>query len=100
MAADDAGPLEQSWLCQGYRILVTPAWAFPELLAPEDATVPVLLVPLTWAALPDAREVACGFAIAALFEQRYGRVMLQRGMRAWPCLVAQMAERDQETAAD
>lgn len=99
LAGDDAGPLERAWRCCGFRILPDEHWDFPEVMESPDKLT-VLMLPARWAGMPAWRELACGYAISALFEQRYGTLMLQRGIACWPKLVALMAERDRQEAAD
>jgi hypothetical protein len=99
LAGDDAGPLERAWRCCGFRILPSEDWDYPEVVeSPERLTV--MMLPAAWARNPAWRELACGYAISALFAQRYGVLMLQRGITAWPQLVEGMGARDRETAAD
>lgn len=98
-AGDDAGPLERSWLCCGFRILESDDWDRPEVIEAEKK-ITALMLPEDWAGDPELREVAAGFAIGELFRQRYGTLMLIRGIMAWPTLADQLAERDREAAAD
>lgn len=100
MAGDDAGPLERAWICQGWRILVRDDWAWPEPFEPEERGQAVLVLPAAWAGDPALREVACGYAISKVFERRYGPLMLQRGIAAWPELAGALARRDLDFAAD
>lgn len=97
MPGDDAGPLERAWICCGFRILVNANWEWPEVLE-EDGGVAVLMMPAKWAGSRGGRESACGAGITDLFQQRYGTLMLIRGVLAWPGLVEMMAERDRSAA--
>lgn len=98
-AGDDAGPLERAWRCCGFRILPSEHWAMPEVIE-SPGVVTVLMLPLSWVGCPARRELACGYAISQLFAERYGTLMLIRGILAWPRLVALMAAGDREQAAD
>lgn len=100
MRADDIGPLEQAWICQGWRIVERDDFAWPKVFEPSGGRVAVLVMPATWARCAEGREAAAGYGIAAAFAGRYGRVMLQRGIRCWPELSAQLADRDRGIAAD
>jgi hypothetical protein len=99
ITGDDAGPLEQSWLCQGWRIMVRDDFPWPEVFEPDGATA-VLVLPSPWATTPEGREAGVGVGIARVFLGRYGKVMLMRGIRCWPELAEQLAERDRDFAAD
>lgn len=100
MAADDAGPLEIAWLCQGWRILVRDDWEWPTVFEPEDSPIAVLVMPAAWAGSRAGREAACGAAISMVFHGRYGEIMLMRGIRKWPYLAGLLATLDQDAAAD
>lgn len=99
LAGDDAGPLERAWRCCGFRIYPHEHWDLPEVVE-SPGKLTVLMLPARWARNLKRRELACGFAIGSLFLTRYGLLLLIRGILAWPRLVAQMAERDREQAAD
>ena len=99
MVGDSAGPLERAWLCNGFRVLEVPGLRLPVVMAPEDGEDPVLSVPLGWAAEPELREVAAGYAIGDLYLQKYGWLALVRGMRAWERIATDL-QRAGDVAAD
>lgn len=75
MAADDMGGKQRAWICSGYRWLDSSLIDLPVLLAPDDE-VPLLLVPRRFDEL--RRDAAFGWAMAELFQQRYGWLALVR----------------------
>lgn len=67
----------RAWLCCGFGLEVDEGATEAEVFAPEGET-PVLLVPASWPA--SCVDVACGWAVTDLYEQRHGWLALVRGI--------------------
>jgi hypothetical protein len=76
------GSKERAWMCAGYTVVVNRALPRPRVIAVGDE-VPVLCLPPGLADDPDQRELAFGWAMADLSEQRVGWLGLLRKLSGY-----------------
>lgn len=95
MSAGEVRSKQRAWLCCGFLVEYDDDATEAELFVTGDER-PVVIMPAHWDA--EQRDYACGWAIADLFEQRYGWLAMVRGITTWDEIVAGMGA--QEEAAD